>query len=486
MLSRLHRIRNDQDGFGLILVIGVTAFVTVLIVTASVVAVHGLKQSQNRTKFEQSLASAENGIDATLAHLQKAFDDYNADYPVPSLGTPAEPTPACSAAEVAQPAPFATQAAEDTWARTQLATLPSSCWQTGASGDYLVLKPATPLVNGAYPKYGKVYALGMSPSHTDPGAVTRMVKAEYVFMPFRPTHAVLTGGDLNISASTTVTAAYGVDPALAAVHTNGSVRSVLGNPSVSGPVTSTGDSSGQGSNRFASNPGGSVSSKPPQSIPKVNARTMYYLASGVPGGTANWFDLCTDGTARPWSASGPCQGTSIGSSPVRGWSYDAGAHLWTATKDALSGTYYVDGADVTSGNGVKTFTNLTVIAASTNPGDCATKQYGNINWTRYDILAPSYPNVWFYADADIATGSNFSAGSGISAPPVVSGMFIAGDQISLQTSSSGAVGSVLAGSACTTSPLVTINEVKNPAIYYDPNSTAPFTSIITTTLWLEY
>ena len=63
----------------------------------------------------------------------------------------------------------------------------------------------------------------MSPSHTDPGAVTRMVKAEYVFMPFRPTHAVLTGGDLNISSSTTVTAAYGVDPALAAVHTNGSV-----------------------------------------------------------------------------------------------------------------------------------------------------------------------------------------------------------------------------------------------------------------------
>ena len=65
-------------------------------------------------------------------------------------------------------------------------------------------------------------------------------------------------------------------------------------------------------------------------------------------------------------------------------------------------------------------------------------------------------------------------------------MFIAGDQISLQTSSSGAVGSVLAGNTCSTSPLVTTNEVKNPAIYYDPNSTAPFTSIITTTLWLEY
>ncbi len=467
--------------------IGVTAFVTVLIVTASVVAVHGLKQSQNRAKFEQSLASAENGVDSTLARLQKAFDDYNADYPIPSLGTLAEPTPACSAPEVAQPAPFATQAAEDTWARTQLAALPSSCWQTGASGDYLVLKPATPLVNGAYPKYGKVYALGMSPSHTDAGAVTRMVKAEYVFMPFRPTHAVLTGGDLNISSSTTVTAAYGVDPALAAVHTNGSVTSVLGNPTVSGPVTSTGNSPGVSSNKFASNgASGAVMSKPPQSIPKVNARTMYFLASGVPGGTTNWYDLCADGTARPWSASGPCTGASIGSSPVRGWTYNSGSHLWTATRDALSGTYYVNGADVTSANGVATFTNFTVIAASTNPDNCATKQYGNINWTRYDILAPSYPNVWFYADADIATGSNFSAGSGISAPPVVSGMFIAGDQISLQTSSSGAVGSVLAGNTCSTSPLVTTNEVKNPAIYYDPNSTAPFTSIITTTLWLEY
>ena len=33
---------------------------------------------------------------------------------------------------------------------------------------------------------------------------------------------------------------------------------------------------------------------------------------------------------------------------------------------------------------------------------------------------------------------------------------------------------------------ITSNEIKNPAIYYDPNSDAPFTSLIDTTLWLEY
>ena len=66
-------------------------------------------------------------------------------------------------------------------------------------------------------------------------------------------------------------------------------------------------------------------------------------------------------------------------------------------------------------------------------------------------------------------------------------MFVAGDQISLQTSSSGAYGSVLAGDQCDIagSP-VDVSEVKNPAVYFDPNSDAPFTSIVNTTLWQEY
>ena len=58
----------------------------------------------------------------------------------------------------------------------------------------------------------------------------------------------------------------------------------------------------------------------------------------------------------------------------------------------------------------------------------------------------------------------------------------------METSSQGAVGSVLVAGQCNhgNPDLVGTSEIKNPEIYYDPNSDAPFTSIINTTLWLEY
>ena len=103
------------------------------------------------------------------------------------------------------------------------------------------------------------------------------------------------------------------------------------------------------------------------------------------------------------------------------------------------------------------------------------------------MKAPGFRNLFFLADADITTGSNFTAGNrGTSGTAVTSGMFIAGDQISMQTSSEGAVGSVIAADLCTTSPRVTTNVVKNPAVYFDPDGDSPFSDIITVTLWLEY
>jgi hypothetical protein len=131
---------------------------------------------------------------------------------------------------------------------------------------------------------------------------------------------------------------------------------------------------------------------------------------------------------------------------------------------------------------------MTIIASAENQDNCSAKKYGNISWDHFSLAAPSYPKLWMYADSDIYTTSNFSAGSGTTALPVISGMFVAGDQLHMETSSQGAVGSVVVGDQCTTGnpDLATANEIKNPAIYYDPNSEAPFTSIINTTLWLEY
>jgi len=148
--------------------------------------------------------------------------------------------------------------------------------------------------------------------------------------------------------------------------------------------------------------------------------------------------------------------------------------------------YFVHWANVDVGPGNGTFNNFTVIAEAKNPESCTTKQFGNINWDHYGLLAPAMPSLFFLADADLKTSSNFFAGQGTTSAPVISGMFVAGDQIDMSTSSQGAVGAVLAGDQCTNSSLATSNSVKNPEIYFDPNTEAPFTSLINTTLWLEY
>ena len=497
----LRRLRTPgDDGAGLILVIGVTTLVMVLAVTAVGYAVTGIAQSRNRTQFERSLAVAEGGVDRTLAELQQAFDDYNLDYPVPSPPSAVEPSPWCNRGTVSFPAAgldgnnglFSTEAAERAWATTQLEAIRSTsgCTQTDGDGEYVVLKPVTPLVSGLYPKSGKVYALSAVPTFGDPSATRRLVKSEYVFMPFRPTHAVLSGGEIAISSSTAVTAAYGVDPALASVHSN-AIISGSGNPTVSGPVTSTGASTFT-SNRF---PGSAVVPKATQRIPDISARTFYTKApSADPAAMASWYDLCPDGTVKTYSVSGPCTSTTVignaTSARVRGWEFQVSGRRWIASRDTLSGTYYAFQANIEAGNGNADIAQLSLIAEAVNADTCATKQYGVIQWDHYVMKAPAFNNIWMYADADIITHSNFTAGSGITSPPVVSGMFIAGDQISMQTSSAGAVGSVLVANECPTPSMpsgqVTMSEIKNPTVYYDPNSDAPFTSIITTSLWLDY
>lgn len=518
MTRFLGRARRGDDGVGVILIIGTSVLVFALAATAIAFAVNGISQSRQRTSYEVSLATAEAGVDFSLARLQRAFDDYNKDYPIPMGPTsPVEPTPWCTRGEINWPASgdgaggiFSSEAAEEAWAAGHLATISTDpgCVLSTEEGEFAILKPVSPTVGGLYPKAGKVYALAAVPSFDDPQAKTRLLKSEYLFMPYRPSHAVLTAGALTLESSTKVTAAYGVDPALASVHTNGSLvgGSGGGNPTVTGAVTSTQPSTVT-SNNFnpTLNPGGAVQHQATQRIPDVSARRLYFQAPAKTNLTT-WYDLCPDGTVKSWASAGPCTastslGTASSSLAFRGWKFDSSTKLWTATRDAMDGTYYVHrgNVDVGPGNDSNTasgvgFLKFTVIAEAENAEDCGTKRYGNITWDRFTLKAPSYPNMWFYADGDLKTGSQFTAGSGITGNPVISGMFVAGDQMELTTSSQGAVGSVLVGDECTTPPtpsvgnqgLITSTVIKNPTIYYDPNSDAPFTSVITTSLWLDY
>ena len=129
--------------------------------------------------------------------------------------------------------------------------------------------------------------------------------------------------------------------------------------------------------------------------------------------------------------------------------------------------------------------NLTVLASASSM--TCNKVGGNITWGSTDPLAPSLANTWLIADQDLMTTSNYQAGSA-SGGTVISGFFIAGDQVEMSTSSNGAFGAVIAAGQCApaSGTLVTNNLIKNPSIYYDPNAQAPFTDVINNTLWLEY
>jgi len=501
-----HQVRAraaGDGGLGLILIIGISLFVFVLAPTATALAVNGVSQSRQRNGYETSLALSETGVDRVLSEVQGAYTSRNADYPAPGPVSAVEPTRWCAGTAVSFPSSgegaggiFTTENAERSWARAQLLAVVASgtCTQAGDGGQYVVLKPVSTNV-----KYGRVYALSAIPSFASPKSRTRLIKSEYVFMPYRPSNAILTNGPLAISSSTTVTAAYGIDPKEATVHSNSTVTGT-GNPSVSGLVSSTVGSTFS-SNNFALNPGGTVTQTAAEAIPAVSARTFYDgAATSDAAAVVDWYDLCSttvagvvDGSVRPYSAAGPCtSATSIGtattSQQVRGWTFDSSSRTWTATNNALSGTYYAYHGNIDVGPGNTVFPRMTLVAEAENVANCASKAYGNINWDHFTLSTPAYHNLWMFADTDIVTHSNFSAGS--FGPPVVSGMFVAGDQIQLETSSAGAVGAVVSADKCPTPSgsggLITTSEVKNPAVYFDPNSDAPFSSVITTSLWLDY
>jgi len=501
--SGVRRRARGDDGVGLILVIGVSVFVFLLAAVAVAIAVNGVSQSRQRTAFEKALATAESGVDFGLGKLQASFTVYGADYPIPAMTTALDSalgnSPACQAPVVNFPSSgdgaggiFASEATERAWATTQLqllATIYPACIRTGDAGQYVILKPPSDPSNTdpGRLKYGRVYALSAMPSFAQPTR-TRLVKSEYVFMPYRPSNAILSGGDLDISSSTTVTVAAGADPLLASVHANGTITG-SGNPSVSGSVSSTLPSTFS-SNNFAVST--SVTRTPKQIIPTISAVSFYSQASTVdPNALADWYDLCPNGDVRPYSTGGPCTSPILVDNIAfggqsRGWQYQMSSHTWTATTSLMSGTYYVSEGNVVVGPGNVSIPRLTVIASAANVQNCSTKTYGNITWDHYALQAPAFGGQWMYADTDLVTGSNFTAGD-LTVP--ISGMFVAGDQVQLETSSTGAVGAVVAANQCLTPPsagLITTSQVKNPAIYYDPNAQAAFTSVVTTSLWLDY
>ncbi len=495
------RVQDEPDaGIAMIMAIGTIVFITALIVTATAYAVTGLKQSTKRTTFEQSLAVAENGIDQAMSAIQKQYSTTFTDYPVPGtsggLGcTMADVSgyqfPAyvgvtqvsdANGAFVATPGRTAEQN-ERTWARTKLDALRAAgCTKTGPEGEYVVLKPKSPGTSSG--KYGKIYALGAVPSFTATEPRVRLIKSEYIFMPYRPQNAILTQGNLEFQGSFLIGQAAGTTGDIASVHSNGSID-ITGNAgTVLGAVTATGTVAGS-----VNASGGITSGTTVQTVPPISA-TAFYSQAATAGPTVltTWHDLCSDGTVRPYSASGPCTSATVtASNTFNNWTWVSGTRTWEAGTNIPAGTYFVDKANVTNGNGNGSEPKFTVIASSLNPDNCASKRYGNIDWDHYDLVTTAYPNMWMYADGDVRVTSNIKIGSAVA--PIASGGIVAGDQTYLYTQSNSAVGAVVAGDQCkATQPadsLVATNVVHSD-LYYDAQADLPLSTIITNTLWLDY
>lgn len=496
MLTRIREAAHSDEGVGMVLVIATVGIVTTLMAVMATTAVRSLRSSRTHVSFEGALAAAESGVDQVLARSQTTYDSSGTD----SYLTPASGDASCDGSSVSWPFTSPPTADEErSWARTQLLALGAdpACRASTRSGDFVVLKP-----DG----HQAVYAMGWSPRYGATEVKARILKAEYLFSPYAPSKAILTSGNLTIDATTDVRTAGAASPLLAAVHSNGSVFKTGGNPTVTGPVTQSGGTTYVESNNFSGNTGGVVSALPSQPIPRVSALSVWSRnrLSSPPGG---WYDLCDDGTVRSPDGDAPCLGTVLGSGSFRGWTFYADDHgvvgpWWEAgaavKTNGYSGVYYVNGASAvaSSGNAGPSVPNLTVIAASS--ATTCDKVGGNIDWNLIDIAAPAIPNLFMLADQDLVTHSNFFAGSD-SGGNVVSGLFLAGDQVQLETAAQGAYGAVVAADQCSPSSadnspqitdyrksLIGANTVKNPKIYYDPNGQAPFVDIINTTLWLEY
>jgi hypothetical protein len=456
--------RRDEEGSGLLMVMGFMTIVLGLVTVVSAVSIRTLTSSRNHVTFEQALDVAESGIDQTLARLQK-----NANYA--TVGVIARD--------------FSSEADERNWAKAQVNTLVAAgAVQTTDEGEFVAFKPT----NTATVRSSTVYSMGWVPSRTDRNAKQRLIKTEYLFAPYKPTEAILTAGSIDLSGSVLVDSTTG---AASGVHSNGSITS-LPSDHIAGPVTASGTYDGRAG--ITNDPEHlSGSNTPLETIPTIDPRYIYdNQVSLYPN---SWYDLCPDGTVRRGTSAGPCQNLSTlatvsGNGTYMGWSFAARSGNTPATwtmglrNTTFAGIFYIyRGNAVINGqtqNHGQPF-NATIIAeaqagGSSNSASC-NKLGGDIDWKLADVTA-FMPGVVMVAGGDLYDSANNDAGSGL---------FAAADQVHLHTSSASLTGYLIASDICRGSAASPdTNEIQGVSFHYDETGEAPLMDVIRTTLWLEY
>ncbi|HUR17407.1 MAG TPA: hypothetical protein VMZ51_00535 [Acidimicrobiales bacterium] len=435
---------SREHGFAMVLVIGVTFLMFLFVAMAFRSTNTSIGSSGGHVRFETAVHLAEQGIDQTLARLQKDK----------TFVTGADCTPPCTSGH-------------DEWARAKLA---SASVQTTAQGEFAVFKPIGRDV---------IYAAGWIPNRAR-AKEERVLRAEYIFSPFTPGFGILTEGDVQIAGSAKILGTKGD------LHSNGDVDIIGNSSSASGQVTASGS--------YTGSPIGSpapAGSQPRQTVPPVEPRTVYNDLSGSPNYSGSWYDLCGDGTVKS-PGSTPCTGsllaTPSGSETFRGWSLGGSGsqRTWsTSSNIAYDGVYYVYQAHVkVTGSPGSTGVpwSTTIITEKNNGGSPCQQSYGDISMGGGAVARPFIDGLLLLAGRDLEIGGtpsqNLTGGIGVQ------------EQFSI--GGNGTInGSVIAEDRCDTvfspsdSP-VHVNRIDGSiTVTYNGGLEIPLFKQIRTTAWLE-
>jgi hypothetical protein len=458
MSNSLRRRLHADDGFSMILVLGIALVLTAVAVLAAGKGVAAMRGSGTHALFGQNLDVAEAGIEQLGARVQATNGSY--------VYCPTTATVSGAVPVQARISGFASKADERLWAATtlrQLAATNPGLLVNARGGQYLAIKPAG---------LNTIYSMSWVPNFAK-AARQRLLKSEYVFSTFRTSAALLANGDVSCCASYDFDLAGGMAPTSAIpIHTNGSLTGSVS--AKSGVLQAT--ASGGCSSPCA---GG----KPNITVPKIDPREFYW--SQAWRYADNWYDLCPDGSVRKPNLTvdaTPCApGTEVLTASAsngqrfRGWARSGSS--WNNSGGNYPGVYYVYRGNVDqtsqSGGSVSTWSGaMTIITEATANRSCP-KTDGYQSYKAVDWLNGGYiPGVmvvsgWYwYQD----TNSHLSSGA-----------VLAQGYVEQHTSSAaGLSGQIIAENLCGGT-----NKLQGSVLAYNGGSDLPLNQVVRNTLELE-
>ncbi|MCW2671717.1 MAG: hypothetical protein JWP14_306 [Frankiales bacterium] len=439
----LDQLRKDDEGFGLILVIGFGLVLTALVVVATTLSTRAIQSGQRHVVFEQSADAAEAGVDQFVARLQK-----NTTY---------------APVTIAQPAAFdgtsgwSSPTAERDWAKQTLTTMAATAsnLQTVPQGQYIAIRPSWT---------NTIYSMGWAPSYAK-STRTRLLKSEYLFSTYHPANAILTNGNITCCPSYSVGNAPGVSSTIS-IHTNGTLGGV--------PAPANGETVTASATGTCSAP--CVSGTPLQSVPTIDPEQVYKADAALYASA--WYDLCPDGKAHKPDLTNfvPC-GNSATWPSTNGWSASGTppSMTWDASSTPSAGVYYAYKANVTVDKTDMT-NSVTVITESSSNNACP-KVDGNLtvkqsNWSNGSTHTPYIPGLMA-----VAGGSFYQSPQ----TTMQAGAVLAQGSVNQSTSAHDFLqGLLIAQNSCGET-----NSLQGSILYYDGGDDLPIAPLVRTTLELE-